>query len=379
MNGRKYKVMLVAGEVSGDIQGASLAKILLSLRGDLELFGTGGSRMEKVGVELISSTAHLSSIGIIEALGAIPQLSRVLERLIEEVEKRRPDLILLIDNQGFNLQLAKRLSKKDIPILYWFPPQVWAFAGWQAKKIARLITHILAVFRFEEEVYLRAGARVSFVGHPFLDTVKKDLTEDEACSYFGLDQKSLIIGLLPGSRTHEISRHLGILLEVAKGMHKRRGDIQYLLPVADPVFYHKISKEVKESALPILIVQGHFYDALGLCHLLITASGSATLEAAILRVPMVIIYKTSNSTWFLAKLFVKSRFVGMPNILAKKMIVPELLQKEVTPQKIAEESFKIIEDPDRNLRIKQDLAYVAEKLEGGGGLERAAKIVMSYL
>ena len=371
--------MMVSGEVSGDLQGANLARTLLSLKSDLRLFGAGGPRMERAGVELIASMIHLSSIGIVEALRFIPEHNEILKRLDEEVERRRPRLILLIDNQGFNLQLAKRIKRWGIPILYWFPPQVWAFAPWQAGKIAKLITHILAVFRFEEEAYLQAGAKVSFVGHPFLDTVHPEITKEEACGFFGIDPQSLIIGLLPGSRVHEISRHLPILLEAAKKMVYLRRDIHFLLPLADPVFRDRILKIVKGSSLPLSIVQDHPYDALDLCRLIITASGSVTLEAAILKIPMVIIYKTSNSNWLLSHLFVKTSFIGLPNILAGEMIVPELLQREATPKRIAEEAFKIIDDPAGSTKVKENLSRVVERLGEKGGLERAAKIILDYL
>lgn len=375
----KIEIMMVAGEVSGDLQAASLAKTLFSLRDDIRLFGTGGSRMEKAGVELVSSTVHLSSVGIIEALGSLPQLRKILKRLDEEIERRTPRLILLVDNQGFNLQLAKRIKRWGIPILYWFPPQVWAFAGFQAKQIAKLITHILAVFRFEEEAYLAAGARVSFVGHPFLDTVQRDFFDREkAYRHFGIDPRSVVIGLLPGSRIHEIKRHLPLLLGAAKKMAQRK-NIHFLLPLADPVFRTRILNGVKGVNLPLSIVEDHPYDALSLCELLITASGSATLEAAILKIPMVIIYKMSPSSWFLSRHLVRTSFAGMPNILARKMIVPELLQGDLTSQRIVGEAFKIIDDRENIARIREDLSMVVARLGEEGGLRRTAKIILGYL
>jgi lipid-A-disaccharide synthase len=373
------EIMMAAGEVSGDLHGANLAKALLREK-RLRIFGMGGRRMEEAGVELTENTIHLSSVGISEAFRAIPKLYLVLKRLESVIKKRRPRVAVLIDNQGFNLQLAKALKREGIPILYYLPPQIWAFGGWEAKKIAGLITHVLAVFKFEEEAYLRAGAKVSFIGHPFLDIVYPILPREEAYRYFGLHPELEVVGLLPGSRRHEISRHLPILLEGAKEIIKERPNTQFILPLADPIFEGMVLKELKKrKALPLVLAKDCLYDAISLCELVIASSGTVTLEAAILEVPMIVVYKTSLFTWWISRSIVKVPFAGMPNILLNRPVVKELLQGDFSPKRVKEEAIKILSSRDEVFRLKDDLKKVVSSLGSPGAIERAKDIILSYI
>jgi lipid-A-disaccharide synthase len=373
------QVMMAAGEVSGDLHGANLAKALLKERG-LSIFGMGGQRMKEAGVEILDSTIHLSSVGFSEPLRSIPRLYRTLKRLTKAIKERRPRAAILIDNQGFNLHLAKTLKREGIAVLYYLPPQIWAFGGWEAKGIARLITHILAVFRFEEEAWLEAGAKVSFIGHPFLDMVHPTLPREDAKRYFGLKPDLPTIGLLPGSRTHEISRHLPILLDGAKELMMERPALQFILPLADPIFKEMVLDGLKrKDGPPVTLVEELRYDAINVCDLIITSSGTATLEAALLGVPMIIIYRTSAFTWWISRLIVKTRFAGMPNIILKRPIVKELLQGDLGPKEIKEEAIRILDSEEEVYRIKRDLSYLVPYLGEPGAIGRARDIILSYL
>lgn len=373
------KIMMAAGEVSGDIHGANLAKALLKEK-DLSIFGIGGRRMKEAGVEILDSTVHLSSVGLSECLRSIPRLTRTLHILKKAIKKRRPRLALLIDNQGFNLHLAKVLKQEGIPTLYYLAPQIWAFWGWEAKRIATLITHVLAVFKFEEEAYLKAGVKVTFIGHPFLEIVHPTLPKEDAKRYFGLSEDLETIGILPGSRTHEISRHLPILLDGAREIAKKRPRVQFILPLADPIFKEGVLERLKDAKdIPITLIENPTYDAMNVCDLIITSSGTATLEAALLGIPMIIVYKTSTLTWLLSKRIVRVGFAGMPNIIAGRPIVKELLQGDFTKEKISKEALRILGSWDESSRIKRELFGIIPYLGQPGATQRARDIILSYM
>lgn len=370
-------VMIAAGEVSGDLHGAALAAAFHELDPEVNIFGTGGVRMKQVGVELISETTHLSSVGLIEAIRFLPSLSKLYTQLERVIEERRPKAVVLIDNQGFNLQLAKLAKKKSIPTLYYFAPQIWLWGSWKAKKIAGLITHVIATLKPEEEAYKQVGAKVSFVGHPFIDTVHPTLPREEIYQLFGLDPRRPVIGLLPGSRYQEVRNHLPILMEVVNKIRKQREDIQFILPIADPFYREKIIAQV--STLPVTIIESKIYDAFSICDLLITSSGIATMEAACLGIPMIIIYRTSYLTYFLGRLLLKLPYVGMPNIIAQRQILPELLQGKANPEKISALALSILSDQKQREKMREDMAGVVEMLGQPGAVKRAAQIVHSYL
>ncbi|MEW5767224.1 MAG: lipid-A-disaccharide synthase [bacterium] len=392
-------VMIVAGEVSGDLHGASLAAALRQLDPGVNIFGTGGVRMRQAGVDLISETTHLSSVGLIEAFRFLPTLSKLYTKLGKIIEERRPKAIVLIDNQGFNLQLAKLARKKSIPTLYYFAPQIWLWGSWKAKKIAHLITHVIATLKTEEAAYKQVGAKVSFVGHPFVDTVRATLPPEEASRSLGLDPLKPVVGLLPGSRYQEVKNHLPILMEVVKIMLKQREEVQFVLPIADPVYREKIISQAlgwpvtiienkldspqppfsSPPSLPVKIIGAKIYDALSICDLLITSSGIATMEATCLGIPMIIIYRTSYLTYFLARSLLKLPYVGMPNIIAQRQILPELLQREANPEKISILALDLLSNQHQREKMREDLASVVGTLGQPGAVKRAAQIVHSYL
>lgn len=392
-------VMIAAGEVSGDLHGAALSTALRELDPGVNIFGTGGIRMKEVGVDLISETTHLSSVGLIEAFRFLPTLSKLYTQLGKVIEERRPKAIVLIDNQGFNLQLAKLAKKKSIPTLYYFAPQIWLWGSWKAKKIAHLITHVIATLKPEEDAYKQVGAKVSFVGHPFIDTVRAALPREKVYQLLGLNARKPVIGLLPGSRYQEVRNHLLILLEAVKMMLKEREEIQFILPIADPVYREKIISQAvglpvtiienkidsaqspvsSPQSLPVKIIEAKIYDALSICDLLITSSGIATMEATCLGIPMIIIYRTSYLTYFLARSLLKLPYVGMPNIITQRQILPELLQGEANPEKISTLALGLLSDQHQREQMQQDLADVVRTLGQPGAVKRAAQIVQSYL
>jgi lipid-A-disaccharide synthase len=369
-------VMILAGDISGDRHGYYIIKALKEYIPDIEIFGCGGSLMEEAGMEVIAKTAHLSSVGLVESFQYLPKLSKIFKQIKDLIQDRKPDLLLLIDNQGFNIQVAKAARSTNIPILYYFAPQIWLWGGWRAKYLAKLFTHVLATFKPEEECYRKLGANVTFVGHPFVDTVKPSMTREEAFNAFGLDPQIPVIGLLPGSRKKEIECHLPIVKQVAKRLSEK-GKFQFLLPIASKEFEKEIQGFVEGTG--IVTTLHNPYDAINICELIITASGTVTLEAACLGVPMVIFYRTSLSTWILANLLVKYPFIGMPNILANRQIVPEFIQFQATPEKICNEALSILQDQERRLKIKEELKEIASKLGEKGAVKRATNIIINYL
>ena len=370
---------MVAGEVSGDLQGAHLMEAILHIDPKVQFFGIGGDRLERMGMRLLYHSQSLSVVGITEVLFKIRSILKALRRLKKSLDQERPDLIILIDFPDFNLRLAKIAHRKGIPILYYISPQVWAWRPKRVKLIAQWVKKMVVLFPFEVPFYEAAGVDVEWVGHPLLDIVKPTLSKEVAFQRFGLDPKRKTIALLPGSRTHEVKRLLPPLLASAQLLGKEIPDLQFIIPLASGIHQKTLSPWMRNIFVPVKVVEGWTYEVMNLSELLITASGTATLEAALLGKPMVIVYKVSFFSYWIGRALIQVDHIGLVNLVAGKEIAPELIQKDVNPQRIAEEALRILRDPILRRRMTESMAGVRQSLGELGAAQRAACIVTSML
>jgi len=373
------KILLVAGEVSGDLHGSHLVEAIQSAAPEIQFFGVGGEGLKKTGMKLLYPSQSLSVVGVTEVFLKLRTILKALRGLKKSIDQERPDLVILIDFPDFNLQLARIVHRRGIPILYYISPQVWAWRPKRIELIARLVKKMIVLFPFEAPLYEAAGVDVEWVGHPLLDTVRPTLPKEKAFQQFGLDPKRRIVGLLPGSRMREVERLLPPLLASAHLLQEGIPDLQFVIPLAPGISKATLSPWMKNISVPVAVVEGFTYDVMNLSELLIAASGTATLEGAILGKPMIIIYKVSLVSSWIGRALIRVDHVGLVNLVAEKEIAPELLQKEVNPQRIADEAFRILRDPILSRKMIESMNAVRQKLGEPGAAQRAAHIVVSLL
>jgi lipid-A-disaccharide synthase len=373
------KIMLVAGEVSGDLHGAHLMEAIHRIDPDVQFFGLGGEGLKRRGMKLLYPADSLSVVGLTEVFIKLRSIFEALRQLKKSLDQEKPDLVILIDFPDFNLRLAKMAHRRGIPILYYISPQIWAWRAKRIKLIARVVKKMIVLFPFEVPLYEAAGVDVKWVGHPLLDIVRPILPKEFAFQQFGLDPNRRTISLLPGSRIHEIERLLPPLLASAHLLQKEIPDLQFIIPLAPSIPKTTLSPWVQRVPAPIKVVEGWTYDVMNLSELLITASGTATLEGAILGKPMIVIYRVSFPSYWIGKRIVRVDHIGLVNLVAGREIVPELIQKDVNPRRIAEEALRILENPIFRQQMTESMAEVRKNLGDPGAAQRAAGIVMSLL
>lgn len=374
--------MIITGEASGDLYGAHLVNVLKNSLKKIDIIGVGGERMKKAGADIKFNISNLATIGLVEALGKIPSFFKVYYQIKTYIEKNKPDILVLIDFPELNMKLMKVGKKLNVPVLYYFPPAVWAWRKARAKQIAKYVDKVICVFPFEAQVYKEASANVEYVGHPILDIInnaKLNLDKEKTYEKFNLDKKGIIIGLFPGSRHIEIKKFLPIMLRAAELITRTFKDAQFILSIA-PNLSYQFDKFYNLSNLKIKIIKSDIYEALNICNLSIITSGTATLEAACLLAPMIVIYKLSVISWILANLLIKVRFISLPNIIANKPIVSELLQMQANPHKIAQEAISILKDERKIKEIKAHLQEVINILKKDSiSSNKLVKIFKEYL
>ncbi len=376
---KSKKILLVAGEVSGDLHGSHLVEAIQCIDPEIQFFGVGGEGLKQAGMRLLHHSQSLSVVGITEVFAKLGSILKALRTLKRSLEREKPDLVILIDFPDFNLRLARIAHRKGIPILYYISPQIWAWRPGRVKLIARLVKKMVVLFPFEVPLYEAAGVDVEWVGHPLLDIVKPTLPKEKAFQQFGLDPKRRTVGLLPGSRIHEIERLLPSLLASAELLQKEIPDLQFVIPLAPGISRATLSSHMDQISVPVKVAEGFTYDVMNVCELLITASGTATLEGAILGRPMIVIYRVSFATYWIGRALVRVNHIGLVNLVAEKEIAPELIQKEVNPQRIADEAFRILKDPILSRKMTESMGEVRQKLGEPGATQRAARIVHSML
>ncbi len=371
--------MIIAGEASGDLHGSNLIRELRNMEPGLKFFGIGGNRMKKEGTELVFHIDKLSFMGFFEVLKNLGFVRRVMKAIVAEAERKKPHLAILIDYPGFNLRLARRLKDLGIPVVYYISPQVWAWGGNRVKKMQDLIDMMIVVFPFEKAIYDRFDIQCQFVGHPFLDTVRPILSSDDFRGKFDIRKNDVVVGLLPGSRWQEVEKILPVMLESTDLLSKRIRNLRLLLGLAPTIEKDKIEEMLKAAPLKVTIAENLTHDLMKHSHLLLVASGSATLECAILGTPFLVLYKTSLWTYLVAKSLVSIPNIALANVVAGKKIVPEFIQNNARPVKVADEMYDLLNDRERYKTMQHDLAQVRGKLGEPGASARAARIVAGML
>ncbi len=371
-----YKIFISAGEASGDLNGASVAAALRAVRPDIRIFGMGGEMMRAAGVEIVYDIAGLGVMGIVEVAKSLPKLFRLRDYLVDWLARERPDVLVVIDYPGFNTRLAKAAKKLGIPVISYISPSAWAWGRGRAQEVAETVTKVAAIFPFEADVYRQAGADVVFVGHPLLDIVKPSLPKEEAFSLFGADRTKPVVLLMPGSRRQEIDRLLPVMLAATEKIVADVPDCQIFLPVASTISREILQNIIVSYNINVQLTTGNTYDLMNIGTVAIASSGTATLEAAIMGLPTVIVYKMAPLTYLLGKLLVKIPHIGLPNIVAGRRIVPELVQGQASADNIARETLAILTDPAVRARVAADLTEARQRLGECGAVGRVAEVIL---
>jgi lipid-A-disaccharide synthase len=372
---------MVAGERSGDVYGAELAKALRERLGSVEMFGCGGDAMREAGVETTIDAHRVSVAGIVEVWAGLPRVYRAFHTLLKEVDRRRPQLAVLIDFPDFNLRMAKRLRKRHIPVVYFVSPQIWAWRSGRLKEIKANVSRMICILDFEEEIYRRAGVPVEYVGHPLVDLARSRLTREEFFAKAGLDPAVTTVALLPGSREKEVSLNLPPMLGAASRLALTR-PLQFVIPVAptlDPARVETTIRRCYVSRAPIRTLTHAASDALEHSDVAVVASGTATLEAALHARPLVVVYRVSPLTWLLGKLLVKVPYYSMVNLLAGKQLVTELMQSKFNAQNLSAHVEYLLDHPEARATMAEELRALRARLGPGGAAGRAAQAVVRTL
>jgi lipid-A-disaccharide synthase len=369
-------LLLSAGEASGDMYAARLA-VALKERLDVELFGMGGPQMRAAGVEIVTDYSEVAVVGITEIVKHLPSLLRAMDRLVAEAEKRQPALAILTDFPGFHLRLARKLKPKGIRNVYYICPQFWAWRPWRANLVRRRFAKALCIFPFEEKFFSDAGVLTKFIGHPLVGAVQATKDRKQFCEEHNLDASRSIVTLLPGSRAGELAHHLPVLREACLQINGKV-PAQFVTAAANAQDVEQL-KAGWPSGLVVRVVEGETYNALAAANAAIVSSGTATVETALLNVPMVVIYRVSPLTATLAKPLVRTPYFAMVNLIAEKKVVPELVQDEFTPNRVAQETLRLLQEPNAREAQRRGLEEVRKRLGPPGAVERAADEIASLL
>ena len=369
-------LLLSAGEASGDMYAARLAAALKQ-RADLEIFGMGGPQMRAAGVDIVTDYSEVSVVGITEILSHLPSLLRAMRHLVAEAERRKPALAILTDFPGFHLRLARKLKRRGIKNVYYICPQFWAWRPWRVRIVRRRFAQALCIFPFEEKFYGDAGVPVKFIGHPLVGAVHASLDRQAFFREQNLDPQKKLVTILPGSRAAELRQHLPILREACQRIH-RQSPTQFVLAAA-PGANIATLREAWRPQLPLKILLGQTYNALAAADAAIVSSGTATIEAALLDVPMVVVYRVTPVTALLAKPLVRTPFFSMVNLIAGKRAVLELIQNDFTPDRVATEILRLLNDQRARESLRRDLVEVRLRLGPPGAVERAADAILQLI
>jgi lipid-A-disaccharide synthase len=372
----KRRILVVTGEASGDRHAARLIAALRAEAPEIEweVFGSGGAEMRAAGAETLVDVRELAIMGLLEVLRALPLFRRVFRQLREAARTRRPDAVILVDWPEFNLRLAKRLARDGHRIFYYISPQIWAWRTYRIRTIRRHVEQMLVILPFEKEFYERHGVEVEYVGHPLLDSIRVTSSRAEFCQRHGLDPARRIIALLPGSRHSEIRYILPPLLETVERLRHEHPDWQAILPLA-----RTFSRAEVATVPGLTIIENETANAIAAADLAVVASGTATLETAIIGTPLIVVYRASNLNWRIFHPLIRVPWVGMPNLIAGKEIAPELLQDDLTAPRLTAEITRLLGDPEQLAATRLELARVRERLGESNASARAARSIIDRL
>jgi lipid-A-disaccharide synthase len=372
--------MIVAGERSGDVYGGELARALRA-RAGASIFGCGGGAMREGGVETVVDAREFAMVGITEVVSGLPRAYRAFNRLMAEVDRRKPQLAVLIDSPSLNLRLAARLKQRNIPVVYFVSPQIWAWKKWRIKQIKERVDKMLCIFDFEEEIYRRAGVPVEYVGHPLVDLVETKFTREEFFARAGLDPSVPTVAFLPGSREKVVRFNLPPMLECAGRLALSR-KIQFVVAVApslDPTWMESRLLEGRAGKATIRTITNATVEALRYSDLAVVASGTATVVAALAECPMIVVYRVSPISWMMGKFLVDVPFYSMVNLLAKKAVVPELMQNDFKAAAVAARCEYLLDNAQARDTMVKELRALRPRLGPGGAVGRAAEAVLKVL
>ena len=373
------RIVIIAGEASGDMHGAHLINHLKEISPEIEISGLGGKLMQTAGAEIYYNLVNLAVIGFFEVLQNLSKFKGAFKLLLTKIDQKKPDAVILIDYPGFNLKIAREIKKRGIPIIYYISPQVWAWGQGRLKTIKKLVDIIIVVFKFEEELYQKEGINVYFAGHPLMDMVKSGGFKEAICAEHHLDENSLSIALMPGSRENEIKRILPVMLDTALMLHEDNNQSQFIVVKSPSVAESVYTQILSRHRAPARLIENSTYDILEIADFALICSGTATLEAAIMQTPMVIIYKVSFATWLCVRNLIKIPYIGLVNIVAGEKIVPEFVQFNARPDIIYKACKQIIYDKDKKEEMIEGLKKVKNSLGEPGASRRAAEAVISFL
>ena len=369
------KILISAGEASGDIHAAAVTAALKKIDSAIEVFGMGGDALRAAGGEVLFDIKDHGVMGFVEVIKKLPDLFKLRSNFARVMDERKPDCLVVVDYPGFNMKLAKVAHDKGIPVVSYIAPSAWAWNKGRAKNVAKIVDKVACIFPFEYDVYEEAGAPVEFVGHPLLDIVHPTMERAEAEAWAGKEAGHPLVLLMPGSRLMEIEKMLPTLLEGAKMLKKQLPEVQFAMPRAGTIPLELLQSKIKASGLEIKITEGHNYDLFSVADLALATSGTVTLEAALCGLPSVIVYRTSALNAFIARRVINIPNIGLPNIVAGRQILPELLQEDFTPANVANTAVELLA-PERRPQLEANLAYMKARLGEPGAVNRVAQLIL---
>lgn len=369
------KIMMSAGEASGDMHAAAVAAELKRIMPDADLFGMGGADMRKSGVRIIYDIENLGIIGVVEVISHIPFFFRLRAFLKKAMVEEKPDVLVCVDYPGFNMKLAHVAKELGIPVIYYIAPTIWAWNKGRAKNIVRDVEQVASIFPFEAEAYRKAGARVTFVGHPLADTVKPSMSFEEAMDYFHGNPDKKRVLLMPGSRKNEVAGLLPVMIQAAEKLAEKE-ECQFFIPRASTISKEMLLSIIGKTSLSIEITEGHQYDLMQICTACVASSGTATLETALMELPTVLVYKLAPFTWFLANLLVHVKYAGLPNLLLGREVTPELLQDRAQAENIVSILLPWLQDEKARQKNIEEIREVRKALGSGGAVHRVAELII---
>lgn len=373
------KIMLSAGEASGDLHGANLAEALKAVDPQVELIGMGGEQMRKAGVHIVYDIKNLGVIGIGEIIKKIPFFYKLRTFLVNTMKEEKPDALVCIDYPGFNMKLIEKAKEAGIPVIYYILPTIWAWHKSRGNVIAEYTDLAVSLFPFEAEMYKKMGTNVVYGGHPLLDTVKPSMSKDEAYSFFGLRQGKKTVLFMPGSRVQEVQSLYGKMLAAGKLLQDKVEGLQFMVPKASTIDRHMLEEAAREANLEVHIGEERVYDMMNIADAAICASGTATLETALMGVPTLLVYRVNALTYWLSKILVHLDSIGLPNIISGHRIMPELWQDEVTPENIEAAVLPWLVDAAAAEEARHLMAGVRCQMGEAGAVRRTAEIISEFV
>jgi lipid-A-disaccharide synthase len=376
---KPLKILFSAGESSGDQHAANMFLELKKQQPDIKGLGMGGAKMAQAGIDIRYDSANIAVIGVVEVIKHYAEIRRALKLMQQLVANERPDLLVCVDYKEFNFKLARYAKQQGIKVLFYVSPQVWAWRPGRVKAYGKVIDMMAVIFPFETVYYDAEKVPVRYVGHPSVDKVHAQHSKDEDLTLFGLDKNKPIVGLLPGSRANEIKRMLPVMLAAAEKVQAGLPECQFILPQADSISDALLEDYTRQSSIKITVIKNQPYDVIQCCDAVMTTSGTATLEIALLAVPMVIAYKLSTLTYWLGKWLVNTPFIGLPNIVSGKRVIKELIQHEATAENLSAEVTRILTDKAYADQMRENLNHVKQQLGQGGGSKNMAQLALEML